>query len=147
MHNYILSGSGQQNVLPGAGYRVNVYAIENSLVAAWDMQAGLAGADTIEMRGGYAFCFFSAVDESMPVAGAQLTLNGSPNPMNTFYFSGARTTIGKSMQTDATGCGVQQVKTILGTYSGMGGGVSAWEQPLGTSVPNVIFVQKFHPMM
>ena len=52
------------------------------------------------------------------------------------------------MATDAsTGCGIQVISESLGSYSGMGGGVATWEQVLGTSVPNVIFLQKFYPMM
>ena len=148
-HTFILAGSGAQNVMGGGSYRVDLSAIELGLVAMWDAQAGLNGAESFESVGGYLARFYTGADEKMRAAGVQLTFEVKPAP-KTFYFKGNVSTIDTSlMATDAaTGTALQRVEASgkLGFYSGLGGGVT-WEKAPGASVPGVIFVQRFHPMM
>lgn len=140
---YILAGSGQDKVQAGQQYKVDLVAIERTLVATWDQQAGYSGADTFEGRGAYLARF---VDGSgKPAAGVTLTFNGQA-ATDTWYFKGDFSTLDKNQtSTDAaTGAAIQRVTPgSLGNYGGMGGGT--WPAVLGASVPDVVFVTTFRP--
>lgn len=142
---YVLSGSGAANVSNGNEYRVDPFAVEATLVASWDTQAGLAGNGTFEVNGAYLARFYLDAAETMPAAGVKLTESGMP--ATAFYFKGALTTIDKTlMATDASGAAI--LKPIgLPTFSGTGGGVAKWEGVQGASTAGVVFIQKFHPAM
>lgn len=151
---YMLGGVGLNNVAPGGSYRADAYLVERSLVATWDTQAGLSPG-TLENSGVYFARFLDkpAVngDDSaaMPLPGVKLLMNSMPAP-GTFYFKGDLMTIDKSAtMTDATGAALQNVPAMPpppNTYGAMGANIT-WESAPGGSTKDVVFVNKFHPMM
>ena len=105
---YILSGSGARNVSKGNEYRVDPFAIETSLVAAWDTQVGLAGNNTFEMTGAYLARYYTSADETKAVSGVKLTYAGM-TPANTYYFKGSLATLDKTLTaTDAVGAAISR---------------------------------------
>lgn len=146
-HQYVLSAAGAKDLQGGQSYQVDPYAVPATLVADWDTQAGYTGSDGFVGQGAYVALFMDGPgDGAHPVAGVTLTFGNAPAP-DRFYFSGSRATLETSLTaTDgATGSAVQRVTSgMLGSYSGSGGGIT-WEQVLGSSTSNVVFVQRFQP--
>ena len=85
-------------------------------------------------------------------AGVTVTKTGSTIPNDDFYFGSAattRTTIDPAATaTGPTGAALVTNGSLSGLYSGLGGlGANcAWETHPGASVPQVLFVQIFHPV-
>lgn len=156
--NWMLAGVGQNNVAPKNTYRVDGYIIEKSLVASWDVQAGLSGMNTFEAVGAYVGRFFDKPrvvgggedPTEKGVAGVQLYA-GFSAASDSYYFKGDLLTIDKSaMLTDgATGSVVERTTDITPGFTGkmgmIGGMPVNWERFPGGSAAGVVFVQTFHP--
>jgi hypothetical protein len=151
--NWLLAGVGAQNVAPGNDFRADAYIVEKTLVAGWDLQAGLA-ADAFESSGAYVGIFVDKPvgmdDGAKPVADVVLQMGAGDAP-DSYFFKDSFNTIDKAQKaTDGmTGGVVQKVSSPNPTnYSGRGGVVNAmpaaWETVLGASTAGVVFVQKFH---
>lgn len=147
---YVLGAIGLQGVQAGGRYTVDAFAVESTLVTAWDQGAGLTGTNTFEAKGAYVARF---IDEQrgrdacgLRVANVVLVTPGQPSPQQ-FFFRGNLATIDPTLQaTDgATGSLVTINSGTLTNYSGSGGRIlSAWETLPGASAPGVVFVQPFH---
>ncbi len=130
--------------------RLEHFVAKASLTAGWTSSGGPTIASGIYMPLFRAHPATVASADSQ--AGVTMTKTGSTIPNDDFYFgSGAttRTTIEPAATaTGPTGAALVTNGTLSGLYSGTGGLGSncAWETHPGASVPQVLFIQIFHPV-
>ena len=157
-----LTGSGAAVVAQQA-YRVDSFALPKATVQGWSMAAGTdyAASGAVVVR------YFAdpapaptnlAADETEPVAGVTLTLDGAPadgagGRALARYFGasmamlgGAQTSTGPSGTAIVTAPVTGGFPTLSGTGGTAMGMPIKWELAPGGSTAEVVFVERLHPM-
>jgi hypothetical protein len=160
---YIVAATGDQGIVNNQTYRVDAYVVPQSVTAAWKTQSGVDYATL----GAYMAIFYAekapaitnlADDEKTPVAGVTFTsdiaMSGTQAPVtNAQYFSTSLTTIDPLAKSTGTSGGailptppMMKTPNFSGSGGMVGGKTPTWETELGGTVPNVIFVSRYHAM-
>ena len=130
---------------------VPLYAVSIASDAAWTTSAGLTGATLVD-RGVLLGLFLHG---ATPVGGAKLTISGSTDATDDYYFGDASAASRTTIDPAVIATGVDGTSLMIGhaqnlaQYSGSGGEPSGcvWPTVLGDQIPGVAFVQPFVAVM
>jgi hypothetical protein len=144
------AGTGAQGVVGDQIYRVDAYSLKQTDSSAWGFDIATGGA--------YVGKFYTdtkpdpkllIANESKPAAGVTMTKDGSSTGVK--YFDGTLTAIDNTLTvTGTSGVGIVAAPVPMGSavfpmFTGMGGGISAWETLPGGSAPGLVVITRFHP--
>jgi hypothetical protein len=132
----------------GHVYKMDGFVVERALVDGWSANGG----SDFSAKGAYVACYYdepapAATDlsfvETMPVAGVQLLFDGLV-PSTARYLGPDRAIDPALPATGPLGCAVAPTDGGIHGTGGSGGGVTKWEQRIGGSAADVVFLDRFH---
>lgn len=148
---YVLTGVAAQNIVAGQSYRIDGYVLARAVVDGWSAQTG----SDWYASGAYVARFFGerrangddwSIFEKTPIAGVQLMQDGAPASAARYFGATVTTIDPTATMTGASGGAILPAPGgTLSTFTGSGAGIN-WESFAGSSVANVFFVSRFHPL-
>lgn len=156
---FTTSATGDQNVVAGNIYQVDAYVIPKTVTDGWKP------AIDVTATGAYVGKFYNdpkppntllKANEKNPVAGVQLTKNGSTaaavDPTAKYFDTSLATISATATSTTAVGAAIipsPDLSAGFPSFSGFGPSAMpiAWESQPGGSAAGLVFVTRFHPNM
>jgi hypothetical protein len=140
-------GAAGSPVTGGETLTIDIYRMQKSTADSWT-----ASGINFAAQGAFVGCYYKdpgsppghlAANETMPLAGVQLLLDGAV-PAGLKFLKADRTIDGTLTATGPLGCAVVNGDGMIHTAGGMGGGVAKFESLPGAAAPNVAFFDRFH---
>jgi hypothetical protein len=151
---FVLTGTAANGIVGGQSYRIDGYVVRRALVDGWKAESGMDYFAT----GAYVGRFFAdaapapndwSIKETQPVPGVTLMRDSAAATDARYFGADVAHLDGALTATGAAGAAiVAPLGGSFSTFSGSGGTVmgapATWQSFPGSSVPNVLFVGRFH---